>query len=992
MSENNALNSLKENEKNTILACEIAGYLHDLGKLHPGFADEKLLQNGTKNKIDIDKDYIKEAHGTILEKNRFYPAEQELSSNKNLGEVLNCLLENNSWKKVLNISNFICLPNTVQANGLGMALRQHHVTNIKSEKHPTGFLSEELSLLGDLYTFCADIRDSALDKGSVTLQNSLQNIENSEIINTFGLKIDDYSKNKLENSWKNVIKTLHELLTNENATNNVSNTRYKVLEKLKNDFLNALGETRRPTNDVPLQNHAYSTASFFKAAVAEGFLRQNFKLWQEQKSGLFDLSKLGLIRFRLLGIRWNWQQLIKGLLSPVAMISLSEKRREVIEKLQELFEQKAVIGNLIYKDDNGALFLLPGFYEGSSDDNKKQAEVLFQEKVLTNGFKTEIDAIIAELGTGTAYNLYWTEPTLYLTDYAEALGLKNNVDNERVLYRQANENALRELWNQRNNNAKNLQHICPQCGIRPATTFEFDYNQSKVKEQPLCDKCTLLSNDEAREKRKLFIKKQFSFEPKSLDLSDLVTGNEKNSRIAIFSLQVDAEQIANGNALITQLAQPFEEIKKYEENGKSIPDVEANEFGNKLQNLINKINENNPKDSITKQDKFYARKVDPRWFASDDARNKYQLIQDFFLRESADLPEQLKLVRHDGDRLALFAMRKHPSPARLQRLWEDLHDLWKKIITELGKEFETEIIPLSLDSSGFRFVVAANNSTIVVQKINSKLQQSLNKLKGSLAVHLSCIVTNSKFPFYLALETLNKMESRIKNIRYQNWKLLENSTENNGFRKLTWETFYQGVVDWEINIKTSDENQDDIWHSYFILNKRDGEDFGDGPNRLVHITDLKANDEVLIMPSTFDFMALEGTARRHQLYYTLNKENNTLGRPHWVMGEKGCTPLLLDTFNDFVNLVKLAGWDDGDSNYGKAKRLAGEMVETYEKWVRDVPESLRKEGKKAWESHLKNMLNRYCPKVDKMAKENILATIKDGRFFDALEWLTFIGK
>ena len=161
---------------------------------------------------------------------------------------------------------------------------------------------------------------------------------------------------------------------------------------------------------------------------------------------------------------------------------------------------------------------------------------------------------------------------------------------------------------------------------------------------------------------------------------------------------------------------------------------------------------------------------------------------------------------------------------------------------------------------------------------------------------------------------------------------------------------------------------------------------------IANIKNLKANDEVLIMPSTFDFMALEGTARRHQLYYTLNEENNTLRRPHWVMGEKGCTPLLLDTFNDFVNLVKLAGWDDGDSNYGKAKRLAGEMVETYEKWVRDVPESLRKEGKKAWESHLKNMLNRYCPKVDKMAKENILATIKDGRFFDALEWLTFIGK
>lgn len=976
MSENNALNSLKENEKNTILACEIAGYLHDLGKLHCGFmGDNKIKGVAEYKKDNNEKTNISEAHGAILEVGRHYPSNAELENFTELNNLLSCLKNNEKWASILKINDF-CKDDTIQAAGLGAAIRQHHANG--------NFSENELSLLGDIYLFCADIRDSALDKGSGNTNTGKQVKDSAEMINSFGLHESEYSKEILENSWKNVINTLHELLTNENATNDVLNTRNQVLEKIKDGFLKALGETRRPTNDVPLQNHAYSTASFFKAAVAEGFLRQDFKLWQEQKSGLFDLSKLGLIRFRLLGIRWNWQQLIKGLLSPVAMISLSEKRRKVIEKLQELFEQKAVIGNLIYKDDNGALFLLPGFYEGSSDDNKKQAEVLFQEKVLTNGFKTEIDAIIAELGTGTAYNLYWTEPTLYLTDYAEALGLKNNVDNERVLYRQANENALRELWNQRNNNAKNLQHICPQCGIRPATTFEFDYNQSKVKEQPLCDKCTLLSNDEARKNRKsIFDEEQFGFKPKSLDLSDLVTGNERNSRIAIFSLQVDAEQIANGNALITQLARPFFDIKNKEDTLKT-----ANDLGDYFDKLLKTLptldkNDNSVKNLLG----------DEYWLKKTDGRGKpLEVAKDFFLRESADLPEQLKLVRHDGDRLALFAMRKHPSPARLQRLWEDLHDLWKKIITELGKEFETEIIPLSLDSSGFRFVVAANNSTIVVQRINSKLQQSLNKLKGSLAIHLSCIVTNSKFPFYLALETLNKMESRIKNIRYQNWKLLNNPTENNGIIKLTWETFYQGVVDWEINIKTSDENQYDIWHSYFILNKRDGKEVEAGPNRLVHIKDLKANDEVLIMPSTFDFMALEGTARRHQLYYTLNEENNTLRRPHWVMGKKGCTPLLLDTFNDFVNLVKLAGWDDGDSNYGKAKRLAGEMVETYEKWVRDVPEFLRKEGKKAWESHLRNMLNRYCPKVDKMTKENILATIKDGRFFDALEWLTFIGK
>lgn len=1023
MSENNALNSLKENEKNTILACEIAGYLHDLGKLHYGFMGDSISGcDKFERPKGVESSNISNPHGAILELGRHYPNNLELENFSELNELLNCLKNNEKWASILKISEYLCKDDTIQATGLGATIRQHHANS--------KFPENELSLLGDIYSFCADIRDSALDKGSGNTETGKQVKDSAEMINSFGLHKSEYSKEILENSWKNVVSNLYKLLTDGNATNDVLITRNKVLKNLKNDFLNALGETRRPTNDVPLQNHAYSTASFFKAAIAEGFLRQDFKLWQEQKSGLFDLSKLGLIRFRLLGIRWNWQQLIKGLLSPVAMISLSEIRREVIEKLQVLFEQKSVIGNLIYKDDNGALFLLPGFYEGSIDDNKKQAEVLFKEKVLTDEFLAEINIIISELGTGTAYNLYWTEPTLYLTDYAEALGLKNNADSKRVLYCQANENALRELWNKRNNSAKNLQHICPQCGIRPANTFEFDYNQSKVKDQPLCSECTLLSNDEARKNRKFIFEEQFGFKPKSLDLSNLVKNNDNNSRVAIFSVQVNAEQIANGNALITQLARPidnitvahpivYEVINEKDEFKKILASIQSErhdikdnsqlgdwfqsvfddlknnvKINNKIDkrfNVIEKLN-NEQKNSAyleTRAGRSAALLGDDFWLKKTDGRGEpLEVAKNFFLRESADLPAQLKLVRHDGDRLALFAMRKHTSPARLQRLWENLYELWKEIIVELGEEFKTEIIPLSLDSSGFRFVVAANNSTTTVQRINNKLQLSLNKLKGSLAAHLSCIVTNAKFPFYLALETLNKMENRITKIHYQSWTLLNNPTkDNNGFINLKWQTS-QGLVNWEIDVTTSDKNQDDIWHSYFILNKRDGKEVETGPNRLVYIKDLKANDEVLIMPSTFDFMALEGTARRHQLYY-----NENLRRPHWVMGKEiGCTPLLLDTFNDFVKLVENAGWNDGDTNYGKAKRLMGEMVETYEKWVRDVPEFLREKGQEAWKSHLKNMLDRYCPKVDKMAKENILSTIKDGRFFDAIEWLTFIGK
>lgn len=124
-----------------------------------------------------------------------------------------------------------------------------------------------------------------------------------------------------------------------------------------------------------------------------------------------------------------------------------------------------------------------------------------------------------------------------------------------------------------------------------------------------------------------------------------------------------------------------------------------------------------------------------------------------------------------------------------------------------------------------------------------------------------------------------------------------------------------------IHTTTADPDKPDQWHSHFILSQRAGQTL-QGPVRLVHVSRLKAGDEVLIPPSTFDFMTLEGSGRRHQLAYT--RQGEELRRPHWVMGAAGRPPLLLDTYEDFAALLKTAGWDTG-----KAKRLMGEMVETY---------------------------------------------------------------
>jgi hypothetical protein len=369
------------------------------------------------------------------------------------------------------------------------------------------------------------------------------------------------------------------------------------------------------------------------------------------------------------------------------------------------------------------------------------------------------------------------------------------------------------------------------------------------------------------------------------------------------------------------------------------------------------------------------KQVDGRGTALDVAH-------DFFLRESKHLPSELGLVRHDGDRLALFAMRKHASPSRLQRLWDDLRDLWRTVAAELAGEFDGGVIPLTLDAGGLCLAIAANNADAVVSRIVAKLTQSFARLRGGLSAHVSCVVMKPKFPLYLAMDALERMERRIAIMPRQHWRVTFKRKLTDGRFDLIWAT-PQGNVAWTVETRTADPDQRDRWHPHFIVTRRKDADLR-GPDCIVHVDDIQVGDEALIPPMTFDFMALEGSAHRHQIAWEL--KGDELRRPHWVMGKAGRTPLLLDHFEDFSSLKKDSHW-----NPSQVKGLLGEMVETYEKWVRDVPPALQATGVAAWHGHLRNMLLRYV-KDDPELRERLFQSIIDGQFFDAVEWTTFVSK
>ena len=112
------MSTFDDSTRRLILAAEIAGYLNDLGKLHPEFAGEMLT--GGRNFADTTRAAcgIKAAHGAILEltDGRPYPTNREIAKNDDLAALLNCLRADSQWASALTLPAAWVNPGTIQAS------------------------------------------------------------------------------------------------------------------------------------------------------------------------------------------------------------------------------------------------------------------------------------------------------------------------------------------------------------------------------------------------------------------------------------------------------------------------------------------------------------------------------------------------------------------------------------------------------------------------------------------------------------------------------------------------------------------------------------------------------------------------------------------------------------------------------------------------------------------------------------------------------------
>lgn len=207
---------MEEYARKLILAGEISGFLHDLGKLHPGFPGENLKGGINLSNLVKERTGIGAAHGAILEPGRVYPDTGELADHPELSECLERLLNHPAWAEVLRLPEEWTQPGTVQVTGLGAPLRQHHAANDWPDK--------DASLLGDLYAMGADIRDSALDKGSSGALYGEQAPSHASIADSLGGCQQPYNPDTLRELWARAPAAL-EILWQDGAWRDIPVTR-----------------------------------------------------------------------------------------------------------------------------------------------------------------------------------------------------------------------------------------------------------------------------------------------------------------------------------------------------------------------------------------------------------------------------------------------------------------------------------------------------------------------------------------------------------------------------------------------------------------------------------------------------------------------------------------------------------------------------------------------------------------------------------------------
>jgi len=869
-------------------------------------------------------------------------------------------------------------------------------------------------------------RGSGTEKGLLRRDAySYQNNSSIRISTAFGYEAEpidvneiDLSSKKLYTFIENAIVEVKKLLQNSKTDNlkkwNV--LRREVINVLNKHFTKAIGDTRRPINDVTLWDQTVSSVAFFRSDLAEVFIN-GYK-------DPFDRK----YTFRYLYMTFDGEKYLgKG----IGIGDIASRRKlidKAFDRVKLIIEVEYPLGLEIYRDTNGITFLIPKLSEELKID-----DLIIKEG---NTLKQRISDEVIAITNGEI------TPYFYISEKSS-----RNLYNLGSMISKKPEGNIPSL--KLRNNWIHEAEVCSSCLIKPV-----DSTSTRNKKKKLCEECSKRITNRA--------KQWFNNRKEQTIWIDEIA--DSNSKVALIACSFSLGNWVNN----TENLSTFRNLKKNKEINFSFSEFmnDFTKFG-KLQKMSNfkKIVNRYILDALKTTDGLYdfiVKSEDlgynrilkkheklalsiwrkPPSFAR--IRRVWETTSRFWNDALAEIREKIVDTKNarliikvksdninhldnnnayevetNGARFTVFLYKNYfengvetaeciviENPyllAQKMGLDEKQNDLINNVINEIKKkiygktirfydpnspsrvlvdsevyDFEIDtcsyspVIEITKDPERFMVLVPANKALEIAKTIKEKYEKEMGKVRNRLPLNLGIVYAK----YHTALPAIMDAGRRLMRInnKEEKWTLTERPEEYSDHFELSFEN---GQI-WKIPSKMGDCSED-IWYPYFYVVNEDKDELGSRPlsfkgpsgDWLIHVSELKKGDKILVIPSYFDFEYLSSASQRFEISYDDKNRRRSNGRKQ--------RPYYLDELNDIEKVWETLSTKLSNSQIKKMNSLV-------EKRRRDWADSLKDNDESfiAYIEYVINNLKWKSPLEDKERKKIIDFCI-NGKLADVLE-------
>jgi hypothetical protein len=641
---------------------------------------------------------------------------------------------------------------------------------------------------------------------------------------------------------------------------NLSN-RSQFQPAVKAAFLQALGDTRRPRNEITLWDWSHIVAALYKAALAGAVLLGNKP----------DPKQL---RWRLLAIRFDSTQFVEHTSSIPALLARKQWLSDGLDRVRSLLEEDYPLGTEVYRDENGSIFVVPDIANILDyRDEDKSLNELIQQKLQFDG-ELVIMPLLDEQG-------WWAQGPHRQNEIPPIAQHLSSIPTTT-----ADPSRVATWWSSASAN------ICTICGVRPQGPGK------KAEDRKVCDTCE--QRGEGR------FKDWLAHLDTTIWLDEVADVNGRICLVAgqfalndwlkpegfVETLLIDSPDAASGRVPKTP---SFARLRRIWETTRQF-----------WQDITNQIVDNN-----------IVGKVDARLhicgtFKSDSGNTSrdpvpthaYEILSGNTRISIACVENDTFLVIENLQYIAQLLNKQcvtyADAGAHIQTLLDQRtlpveeptgygsanKPLGTLHVTDVKPDDTpyTPVIPILAEPRTFMALVPADRALAVAEAIKRKYETEMGKVRNRLPLTLGLVFADRRMPLVAILDAGRRMlqqgtgDSATVSERWKVKKIEEQTSQANSWPVAVTLKLCRAGQTLELRVPTvmGDGSTPDKWYPYWCVeqdasgNKPTGRQLqftGPDGNEWVHVCQLKAGDTVAFMPSWFDFVFLDTAARRFAVSY-----------------------------------------------------------------------------------------------------------------------------